>query len=263
MRRNLTITMLVSLGVVLSVVGGHAAKVSTISKQKAIRQAVTFTGFSEKYIISATQAIVSDPSAQVFPIEKRPVWEVTFDKVYLSVSAPGQKPVYNPDLHTVITWIDAETGALINLFPPPSLTGGIELMVGKQQRGWLTSNGVTFTTTPTKPDRPFLSMLAPMNTKQRDVVMQAKEIVAYYGLVTDTMGTPEEQLKDRPAWFVFFGGVDQIFSSSGPDVPPDQIKPTPPKATEVMLLMDAIDSRCHFTYLSGGPVEQATEDKSP
>jgi len=254
----------VALVICLAVVGSALAAApppKSISRSRAISQALAFTGFPRKAVSTATQCTVTDPSAQVFPIEKRSVWEVTFEKVDLSFPDVKGDVRKNPTLHTVSVWVDASDGSLIKLFTPPPKEGGIKKMVGPGHREFLAGNNYQFKLTAAPPPRPFVRALTAQGARRLGGGVEAKEVVAYYGLLTHLRGP--EPYTDRPAWVIFLGGVKEHFVSGGPPPRPGQAPRPEALGTEVMAMVDATTDKSLGSFMTGGPAETPPAEAAP
>jgi hypothetical protein len=190
---------------------------------------------------------VTEASAPVFEVRERAVWEVVFEGVRISVPDREGGERENPNIDTVSVWIDAQTGALVKAFTPKPAEGGLERLVGDRQRAHLLSNGLILREFSTPPAKPLMSALSFPESHFGRWVPVAKEIVAYYGLLTDELDI-ERKMVGRPAWFIF------LARTSGPSSPavPYGAPPHPP-ATEALVVLDATTGEWHTAIETGKP----------
>jgi len=218
------------------------------TRSEAVRLARAYTGLSEEMAASAARREVTDASAPVFEVRERAVWEVVFEGVRISVPDREGRERENPNIDTVSVWIDAQTGALLKAFTPKPAEGRLELLVGERERGMLSGNGLALREFSTPPAKALMSALAfADSTPLLGSVPEAKEIVAYYGLLTDKRDV-ERKMVDRPAWFIYLGGISCSSHTGGPPGAP----PLPP-ATEGLVMLDATTGESYMISLSGKP----------
>ena len=218
------------------------------TRSEAVALASAYTGLSQEAAASAARREVTDASAPVFEVRERAVWEVVFEGVRISVPDREGGERENPNIHTVSVWIDAQTGALVKAFTPKPAEGALELMAGERQRAHLLGNGLILREFSTPPAKALVSALAfADSTRLLGSVPEAKEIVAYYGLLTDKRDV-ERKMVDRPAWFIYLGGISCSSYTGGPPGAP----PLPP-ATEGLVMLDATTGESYMTSLSGKP----------
>jgi hypothetical protein len=77
----------------------------------------------------------------------------------------------------------------------------------------------------------------------------AKEIVAYYGLLTDELDI-ERKMVGRPAWFIYLA---RISGPSSPAVPAGAPPHPRPPATEALVVLDATTGEWHRGIETGKP----------
>jgi hypothetical protein len=242
--RRRTVLGTAALYVVLSALPAAAGPVA--SRAGAAARAVGYTGFPADAVTSIARRVVTDLSSPVLDISSRRVWEVVFSDVNVSVSGPGGKGGVTVNLPSVRVWLDAQTGALVKAATPAPAHGGLSIQTGEKERALVAGNGISLKESPALPAKPLAAALAIANTQLLGSVVQAKEIVAYFGLMTDTMPITEA-VYDKPAWLIYLGGVNQPFSSSGPSG-----NPSPPgPATEALVMLDATTGEWHETWLAG------------
>ena len=218
--------------------GESAAGVVTTASD-AVTLASAYTGLPEDAAASAVERVVTDASVPVFEVKDLPVWEVTYEGITIAVPGPEGKEEQNPNIHTVTVWVDRETGALIKVFTPTPAEGALTDLVGPAQAGMLSGNGFTLKAAPEAPGKPLLAALPGVHMQFPGAVMQAKQMGAYYGLLTRKLGL-ETRFVDRPAWLVYLGGVSQPFASTGPAGGP----PRPPVVgSEALVILDATSGR--------------------
>jgi hypothetical protein len=213
----------------------------------AVALAAAYTGLPDTGATSAVQRMVTDPSVPVFDVTDRSVWEVVFSDVTISVPGPDGAVEDNANIHEVHVWLDSQTGTLVKVSTPHPTEGGLTIKVGTRERQHLTGNRITVRPWAVIPAIPFLPALSLANAELVRSVPQAKEIVAYYGMMTDSM--PACQLLDRPSWLVYVAGI----SVPVPYGPPQG--PGTPPASEALVILDAETGAWHLTFLSGGPAE--------
>ena len=225
--------------------GPSGTPVST--RSEAVALASAYTGLSPETAASAARREVTDASAPVFEIRERAVWEVVFEGLRISVPDREGEERENPNIDTVSVWIDAQTGALLKAFTPKPAEGGLERLVGDRQRAHLLGNGLILSEFSTPPGKALMSALAFAKARMRSDVPEAKEIVAYYGLLTDELDI-ERKMVGRPAWFICLARI------SGPSSPavPYGAPPHPP-ATEALVVLDATTGEWHTAIETGKP----------
>jgi len=215
------------------------------TRSEAVALASAYTGLSRETAASAARREVTDGSAPVFEVRERPVWEVVFEGVRISVPDREGGERGNPNIDTVSVWIDAQTGALLKAFTPKPAEGGLTIGAGDRERARLSGNGLFLREFSTPPAKALMSALTFADSEFPGCVPEAKEIVAYYGLLTDELDI-ERRVVDRPAWFIYLGGISQPFSSGGPPGAP----PTPP-GTQALVVVDATTGEWYTTFLDG------------
>ncbi len=211
------------------------------TRSEAVGLARAYTGLSEETAASAARREVTDASAPVFEVRERPVWEVVFEGVRISAPDREGGERENPNIDTVSVWIDAQTGALVKAFTPKPAEGGLTIGAGDRERARLSGNGLFLSEVSAPPGKALMSALAFAKARMRGYVPEAKEIVAYYGLLTDELDI-ERKWVDRPAWFIYLGGISQPFPA-GPYGSP----PLPP-ATQALVVLDATTGEWHAAF---------------
>jgi len=83
-----------------------------------------------------------------------------------------------------------------------------------------------------------------------NAVPKAKHMVAYFGLLTDTIRL-EGHIKDKPYWIVCLGGV-KILTKGGPVGGPG----TMPGTMSVIGFLDAETGKPHLSFVLEGPVKE-------
>jgi hypothetical protein len=217
------------------------------TRSEAVALASAYTGLSPETVASAARREVTDASAPVFEIRERAVWEVVFEGVRISAPDREGEERENPNIDTVCVWIDAQTGALVKAFTPKPAEGGLERLVGDRERAALSGNGLVLSEFSTPPAKPLMSALAFPESHFGRWVPVAKEIVAYYGLLTDELDI-ERKMVGRPAWFIYLA---RISGSSSPAVPYGA--PPHPPATEALVVLDATTGEWHTATETGKP----------
>jgi hypothetical protein len=224
--------------------GDESAGTAVITQAEAIARATAYTGLPVASVTTATQKQVTDPSVPVADVLNRDVWEVTFTGVTISAYPPAEEAKANPNIHTMRVWLDAQNGALVRAFTPKPPDGGLSRMTGARERGMLSANGLSLSMATVPPAKPLMSILPLVDRALRGSIAQARELVAYFGLLNDTR--PTERVIDRPAWLVYLGGISQPFTSGGPIGGPG-VGP----ATEALVVLDATTGEWHTTFLTG------------
>ena len=210
---------------------------SVFSASEARTRAAEVTGLSAKAIQSASRRTVTDVSAP-FEIRSLPVWEVAFGGVKL-----GE----NRKIGSLRVWLDSRDGTLVKVFSPHPREGGLELVVGPEEREGLEASGVRFTKLSTPPKLPLGQVLAHQQSGMLTDLPQAREVVAYYGLYCDRL--PEDNpVVDRPAWFVYLGGIKHALPS-GPMTAPSRGA----FASEMLAAVDAVTGQQHTALYTGRP----------
>jgi len=217
------------------------------TRSEAVALASAYTGLSQEAAASAARREVTDASVPVFEVRERAVWEVVFEGVRISVPDREGGERENPNIGTVSVWIDAQTGALLKAFTPKPAEGGLELMAGERHRAHLLGNGLILREFSTPPAKALVSALTFADSEFPGCVPEAKEIVAYYGLLTDKLDI-ERKWVDRPAWFIYLGGISEPLASGGPPGAP----PRPP-ATEALVVVDGTTGEWYMSSLAGKP----------
>jgi len=217
------------------------------TRSEAVGLARAYTGLSQEAAATAKRREVTDASAPVFEIRERAVWEVVFEGVRISVPDREGGERENPNIDTVSVWIDAQTGALLKAFTPKPAEGGLELMAGERQKASLLGNGLILSEVSTPPAKALMSALAFAEAvlPGHGAVPDAKEIVAYYGLLTDKLDI-EQKVVDRPAWFIYLAGANVPPPSGGPPGGPGASP-----ATEVLVVLFA-DTGEEYTIFGVG-----------
>lgn len=215
------------------------------TRSEAVALASAYTGLSQEAAASAARREVTDASVPVFEVRERAVWEVVFEGVRVSAPDREGEERENPNIDTVSVWIDAQTGALVKAFTPKPAEGGLTIGAGDRERARLSGNGLFLNEASTPPAKALMSALAFADSEFPGCVPQAKEIVAYYGLLTDKLDM-EQRVVDRPAWFIYLGGISRPFSSGGPP----RAAPSPP-ATQALVVLDATTGEWHAAFLDG------------
>jgi hypothetical protein len=214
------------------------------TRSEAVALASAYTGLSAETAASAARREVTDASAPVFEIRERAVWEVVFEGVRISVPDREGGERENPNIDAVSVWIDAQTGVLVKAFAPKPAEGGLERKIGDRERAHLLGNGLILSELSTPPAKALMSALAFAKATMRGYVPEAKEIVAYYGLLTDERDV-ERKWVDRPAWFIYLGGISQPF-------PGGPIGSTPlAPATQALVVLDATTGERHRAFFDG------------
>lgn len=205
---------------------GFALEKATATARHTRRQAIDLargaTGLGGGTVKRAEYGLLSYPDNPVFTLQRQPVWQVIFDNVTLSLPLPQGTKAVNPYIHTFAVVLDDQTGAPLLVASPTPRKGGLsEQMRGAWARGRLAADGLTFAPASTAPSLPLLSALAAAQGSAADFVPPAEkarylpaatEIVAYYGLLTDTSYKLSQQ---RPTWLVYAGGLMVSLSHRG------------------------------------------------
>ena len=220
-----------------------------ITAADAVRLASACTGLPDKNAASAAELEITDSSVPLFEVTALPVWEIRYDDVKIAVPQPDGEDRENPNLHTIHVWIRRDTGALVRVFTPTPGEGALALTLGPQNAAFLSDNGLSVKASPETPVKPLVAVLPMVDACKPGSVLQARHIIASYGLVTYRAGQ-ETLLADRPAWFVHLGGVSQPFTSGGSML----VRGAPaPVASEMLVILDAATGESLETYLVGGP----------
>lgn len=215
-----------------------AAPVPIRTHSEAAVRANAYTGFPVSTAVTVSRQQVTDPSAPVADVRARSVWEVTFENVSLKKT--------NPNIRSMRAWIDAQTGALVKAFTPKPADDGLRSFVGPLVRVRLSQCGMTWRTTWITPPKPLATVLPLVgDSRLRGSILQAREIVAYFALLTRPPGV-EEKVVDRPVWVLLLGGINQPAPSQGPIGGPG-VGPV----TEALVLLDAETGQWYWVAETG------------
>ena len=179
-----------------------------ISKNKAIKVARQYTGIASDKKATVRYGLATD-NVSMFPIIKRPAWEVTFADVKKT-----------PKITTIMALVDAETGVMLKVSSPEPAGGGLNL-AGRSP--------LKLKRVPSKPPRIQVMQGVTLNP-------DSTQFAAYFGMMAgDTGGNSAHE---RPCWYVIEGGT--VYGAGS--MPPGATGP-PPLATQQEYDMDAETGR--------------------
>lgn len=191
--------------------------------------------------------LITDHSNPLMELDRRPVWEAVVDGVDISIQNPGEAKRQNKNINRLSVMIDDKTGALLKVFSPKPQADGLKILSAKSLHDY-----ETITMKPTT-IMPKMSLLQVLKAEKPDTmaggVIEAKELVAYYGLVTRN----STQIKDVPCWVVLIGGIRQPFISSGPVPAPGQPARETHYGNEAFIVINANTGKFLSSHMTGPP----------
>jgi hypothetical protein len=224
--------------------GTQAPRAFTASEAR--RRAIEITGLPGKAVKSVSQRTVTDVSAP-FEIKDLPVWEVVFEGVKLTGKCLDGRVSRNRKISSLHVWVDRRTGALVKVFSPPPRQGGLKLMLGPKHSSGLGENGVSLGLLPGIPKRSLTRTLASPGSGLPESLPQVTELTAYYGLFSHTLPA-NAPVVDKPAWFIYLGGVNHGMPSGPFNAPRRDAY-----ASEMLAVLDASTGKSYLTELVGEP----------
>jgi hypothetical protein len=214
---------------------------ATVTRDAAIRLATGYTGLAAESIVSLEHGLATDTSIPFFHVVARPAWQVVFDPVELSLTTTDGTKRSNPNINRMAVLLDSETGALLKVSSPTPAEGGLtEQPGGEVDRGF--AHYPVLRSSPTKPGMPLMQALRLVEPALPGALADAKHVVAYFGLLTDTLRL-KNGIKDRPYWMIFLGGISEPVVGGPPGQPP--VAP----ATEALVVLDADAGTCYLVHL--------------
>ncbi len=210
-----------------------------VTREAAITLAQQYTGLAEKVPVRARDGLATDTSITFSNVLKRPAWEVVFEGGEVSITKRDGTEQKNPNISTITVLLDAETGALLKVSSPKPPTGGVS--EDMQKRLKRNPRGLELKETTAKPHIPFMQALR----AEWGLVAGAKQVIAYFGLLTDHIEMGRKRgIKDKPHWVIFLGGGDYGPPSGGPGT----------HATQARVVVDAESGGSYRTSISGGHI---------
>ncbi len=224
----------------------QARRLPQISRERAITRAVNATGLKltptkVEYGLATDTSI---PFADL-KVVKRLAWRVVFQGV--EIFGRNQQGVQekNPNISQISVLIDAETGALLKVASPKPLAGGLSQEPGTALESRMIEEcGLLMRSTSSMPKILFTQALGIADGFEPGVAVQAEEVVAYFGLMTDIL-RPQKNVNDRPFWIILAGGVSLRFPSAGPPGAPPVSR-----ANRAMVVVDAEASTPYYARLN-------------
>jgi hypothetical protein len=216
------------------------------TRQNANETAIGYIGQSNGHATKEDNILITDDSNPLEDLRRRPVWEVVMDDVDITVRA-GEQRKRNTYVTRLSLLIDDETGALLKVFSPRPKTDGLTLMSRGGLLGRLRRDGFALKPATVVPKVSFTQALESASHAVGYGVADAKEVVGYYGLVTDNLNR-KTGLRDNICWVVFLGGVKQRFPSSGPI---GQEQRAEKFATEACVVVDADTGQWYTSLMTG------------
>lgn len=202
--------------------------------------------------------LITDRGNPLVKLEKRSAWEVPFDGVDIAVQFAGEPKLQNKNIHKLTAVIDDQTGALLKVYSPKPRVDGLLTL---SARSLQTYQAITMKPTTTAPK---MSLLQVLKADEPEItgIMEAKEIVAYYGLVSQT---PPTRINNIPCWVVFIGGIHQPFASAGPaalpGLPPGERNKYGRRnyGNEAFIVINANTGKFLASHMTGPPLQQQTQ----
>ena len=180
-----------------------------ISRESAIKRAADITGLKAAPA-SVEHGLATDTSIPFSDVKvlKRPAWKVEFEQI--EILAKNREGVLqkNPNISSITVLIDSENGAVLKVFSPERGLGGVLEWPAKQLELYLSGSGVLLQTARQVPTVPFMKALSIASDRLGRFAPQAKEVVAFFGLMTDILRLRiDNKVVDRPFWIIIAGGL--------------------------------------------------------
>lgn len=137
----------------------------------------------------------------------------------------------------------------MKVFSPHPREGGLELMLRPGHRSDPENSDRSLGLLSVAPKLPLRRVLVQKESGVWLDLPKADEIVAYYGLYRDRL--PEDHpVADRPAWFVYLGGIKHALPSGPMNAPPRDAF-----ASEMLAVVDAVTGQQYAALYTGPPTE--------
>lgn len=223
-----------------------------MSQADVSAMAAAYVGQPRARVTKVDMLLVTDHSNPLMELDRRPVWEVVVDGVDISIRNLGETNHRNKNIKRLSVMIDDKTGALLKVFSPKPQADGLRTLSTKSLYDY---QGITMKPTTIKPKMSLLQIInSGMPWDMASGIIQAKELVAYYGLVTDDLN-PKTGMKDVPCWVVLVGEIRQPFTSNGPA--PFTGQPAPARKThygnEAFVVINANTGEFLSSHMTGPP----------
>ena len=185
-----------------------------ISRDRAVKIASGLLGIDPQGSYPARLGLATDNTVPFLMISDRLVWEIVFEDLIVSFTdADGtEKPKQEFSILTCL--LDARTGALLKVSSMTPAVGAVrsehspgelekEMTNGKMSFAALDAAQLTQVTI-----KPLIPSLKELEKGKRDTIQPAKQLVAYFGLLTDR-ARPSRHIVDRPYWIIMTGGLQR------------------------------------------------------
>ena len=237
------------LGLVLSSTPGAAAEGPPVirafertdtaphtSREWATKRAADITGLKATPA-SVEHGLATDTSIPFsdLKVTKRPAWKVEFEQI--EILAKNREGVLqkNPHISSLTVLIDAQNGALLRVSSPERGLGGLLDRTADRPEVYVPGGGLVLKATSVMPKVPFMQALSIASDRLGRFAPQAKEVVAYFGLMTNLFSLRmDNKVVDRPFWIIIAGGLD----GGGFSMPPGSPGP-PPRVRQSFVAVDA------------------------
>ena len=207
----------------------------------------------------------SDDTNPFININKRKVWRI-FAKGEAIKRTIGKKTEMNKYISQFDVMVDDSTGSILQVHSMPN-EGMIEIFTGKSIKKNFEANGLVFKEVSKFSGKPLLDILSSNTLQKFNIISDAKEIIAYPGLLTNrpSFESPralgrvlltdkiraKEKIKNKPFWVIVVYGINSHFSSSGPFQKDGVSAKAPLKAFEALILVDAKTGKPYRTEIAG------------
>jgi len=192
-----------------------------LPRAQAVDLSTKYTGFSAEKVTAADYGRATDAYGMSSNTTSRDVWQVVYSGISITAIGKDGKEQTNPNIHAITVWLEARTGALLRVSTPKPALGGLNLAVRSSERELWQINGLAAVPTIVPPRDSFSSSSTICPSLRPGMALKATEIVAYFGLLTDTMVAPP-RFADQPHWLVLADGLEYPVSGGprGAQVPP-------------------------------------------
>jgi len=207
-----------------------------ISREWATKRAADITGLKATPA-SVEYGLATDTSIAFADVKvlKRLAWKVEFEGIEILGKNREGVLQKNPNISSITVLIDAQNGAALKVFSPERGLGGLLERTADRPELYLPGSSLVLKSASRAPTVPFMKALSIASDRLGRFAPQAKEVVAYFGLMTDLLRLRiDDKVVDRPFWIIIAGGLD----GGGFSMPPGSPGP-PPRVRQSYVAVDA------------------------
>ena len=183
-----------------------------ISREWAMKRAGEITGLKATPA-SVEHGVATDTSIPFSDLKvvKRLAWKVEFEGIEIFGKNRDGVLQKNPNISSIFVLMDAQNGAVLKVFSPERGLGGLLDRTADRPELYLPGSGLVLKSASRAAGVSFMQALSIASDRLGRFAPQAKEVVAYFGLMTDLFRLRvDNKVVDRPFWIIIAGGLDGL-----------------------------------------------------